>query len=97
MATLDGNDMAGIIGSAASGTFGHYVVHSGSSQTFETPIVVSVTNYYKMRGKDVDCVSLTYRTWVVSGSPDPTGALYVGSRCGVTPFAEVVIAEAWQV
>lgn len=84
-------------GNTSGSPLEHTVYLSGNSMFFDVPTVISVTNYYKMRGKDVDCIPLTYRTWVVSGVPDPTGASYVGTRCGVTPFAEVVIAEAWQV
>lgn len=63
----------------------------------EGVVIVTITNYFKMRGRDVDCVPLTYRTWVVSGAADPTGASYLGARCGVTPFVDVVIVESWQV
>jgi len=99
MATFDGNDMGGIIGgNVPSSVFRHYPAHNMSlQQLIGTAVSPSIVSYYKMRGKDVDCGPLTYRTWVVSGAPDPTGALYVGARCGVTPFTEVVIAETWQV
>ncbi len=44
---------------------------------------------YLMRGIDLDCGTLTYRYWVVSGTPDFAGALYGGDRCGATPLSNV--------
>lgn len=51
--------------------------------------------HYQMRGRDVDCPGVVYRTWAVTGSPDMTGASYVGIRCGVTPFQDVVVTATW--
>lgn len=62
------------------------------SYTFP-PVVV---RYYKMRGQDVDCGPLTYRTWIVTDTPDYTGVQYTGPRCGATPFAHVAIADTWE-
>lgn len=50
---------------------------------------------YAMRGRDVDCMGIVYRTWVVENTPDFTGAQYTGPRCGVTPFTEVVVTSTW--
>lgn len=57
----------------------------------------NVTTYYKMRAIDPDCGSLTYRTWVVTGEPDTTGALYSGTRCGANPLTNITIVDSWQV
>jgi len=51
--------------------------------------------WYKMRARDPDCVSLTYRTWVVSGTPDYTAALYTGARCGATALTDITIVATW--
>jgi hypothetical protein len=70
----------------------------GSGELFNSGGGVALVTYFKMRGKDVDCLpTITYRTWVVSDVPDPSEAFYGGPRCGVTPFADVVIADQWQV
>jgi hypothetical protein len=53
------------------------------------------TKYFMMRGVDVDCVTLTYRTWLVTSSPDPTGALYTGIKCGPSPLANIDIDDAF--
>lgn len=56
------------------------------------------THYFKMRGKDIDCVGpLTYRSWVVTGTPDATGAQYTGPKCGASPLAEITIEDKWDV
>lgn len=56
-----------------------------------------VTNYYLMRWLDSDCIGSTpvYRTWVVTNSPDPTGAFYSGTKCGATAIFSAVIAAEW--
>ena len=58
---------------------------------------VSPTNYYAMRAIDPDAVSLTYRTWVVYGSPDTTAALYTGTRSGASALTNVVVVASWSV
>lgn len=58
---------------------------------------LSKTDYYLMRGIDVDCGSLTYRTWVVQDAPDLSGSEYTGVRCGSTPLSEIIIAAKWSV
>ncbi len=91
MATVDGNSMTVVVLDVMpSANQAHFSTKSGNLRSF-------TVTYYKMRARDVDCGSLTYRTWVVSGVPDPTGALYAGARCGVTALADVIIAETWQV
>lgn len=58
--------------------------------------VTPVVTYYQMRGVDIDCVLiLTYRSWVVAGSPDFTGALYTGPKCGPTPLSSIVVVDSW--
>jgi hypothetical protein len=56
----------------------------------------SVTTYFLMRGNDPNCVTQpTYRYWVVTGSPDPTGAQYTGARCGGSPLTNIIIESTW--
>lgn len=53
--------------------------------------------FFKMRGQDVDCLpTLTYRTWVAANAPDYAALQYVGTRCGVTPFSNVVVTNSWE-
>lgn len=57
-----------------------------------------LTHYYKMRGKDIDCVGpVTYRSWVVTGVPDSTGVQYTGPKCGASPLTEITIEDKWDV
>jgi hypothetical protein len=56
-----------------------------------------ITTYYAMRAIDPDCPTLTYVTWVVTGSPDATGAQYAGSRCGASPLTDITITAKWQI
>ena len=56
-----------------------------------------VTTYFFMRWKDVDCGPVTYRTWIVTDAPDPTGAQYVGPKCGGTAITGAVVAASWSV
>lgn len=53
------------------------------------------TIYYKMIGLDIDCPTITYRTWVVLDSPDPFGTLYIGPKCGPNPLADIAIEATW--
>jgi hypothetical protein len=57
----------------------------------------SNSNYYAMRGVDVDALSLTYRSWVVSGSPDITGALYTGDKSGSSPLTNIQVVAQWAI
>ena len=56
-----------------------------------------ITTYYAMRAIDPDCPTLTYVTWVVTGSPDATGSQYAGSRCGASPLTDITITAKWQI
>jgi hypothetical protein len=56
-----------------------------------------ITTYYGMRAIDPDCPTLTYVAWVVTGSPDATGAQYAGSRCGASPLTDITITAKWQI
>ena len=57
----------------------------------------TLTTYYQMRAVDPDCVlTLTYRSWIVTGSPDFTGAQYVGTRCGISPLTNIVVVDTWE-
>lgn len=47
--------------------------------------------YFVMRGKDIDCGSVTYRTWTVTGQPDTTAAFYTGPKCGANPLQDIVV------
>lgn len=51
--------------------------------------------YYVMRGRDVDCGSVTYRTWTVTGSPDTTGSQYSGTKCGANPLEDIVVVHTY--
>jgi hypothetical protein len=51
----------------------------------------SSTIIYYMRGKDVDCGILTYRYWQSENSPDQTGILYTGTKCGISPLSDITI------
>lgn len=54
------------------------------------------TTFFLMRWLDVDCGLTIYRTWVVSGAPDPNGVQYLGTKCGATPITNAVVAATWQ-
>jgi len=47
--------------------------------------------YFVMRGKDTECVSVTYYTWVVTGSPDTDGSEYSGPKCGTDPLEDIIV------
>lgn len=85
----------------ANGTFNYPVVSTNIPVLIptirDTVPGAATTTYYYMRGKDVDCGSLTYRFWVVTGAADATGALYVGSKCGASPFSDIVVEHTWTV
>jgi hypothetical protein len=57
----------------------------------------SNTPYYAMRGVDADAGTLTYRSWVVSDSPDLTGALYGGTKSGGSPLTNIQIVAKWTI
>ena len=44
------------------------------------------TTYYKMIGRDPDCPTLTYRSWVSINAPDAGGYFYTGPKCGHSPI-----------
>jgi len=48
---------------------------------------------YRMRGRDVDCATLTYRYWNSVGAPDLSASLYTGPKCGVSALTEVVVVD----
>lgn len=88
MATRDGGSIEGLF-PPPSGAKAHVVSLPGSGIGIGPGVGVTVT--YVMRGRDVDCGSLTYRTWLVASAPDYTGASYVGAKCGGTPLADVIV------
>jgi hypothetical protein len=51
----------------------------------------TVTTYFVMRGRDTECVSVTYYTWVVTGAPDTDGSEYSGPKCGTDPLEDIVV------
>lgn len=53
-----------------------------------------------MLGKDIDSSLLSFRTWIVDGSPDFSGSLYNGPKAGEHDFTEVsayIIPDGYQV
>lgn len=56
---------------------------------------VAQATVYIMVGRDPDCVGVVYRTWQVTGAPDYTAAQYTGTRCGVTPLTDVILAASF--
>jgi len=91
MATLAGGLAGGGAGEAVpSSSEGRWVFLPAGAATLG-----AARRFYKMQAEDPDCMSLTYRTWVVVDDPDLTGAQYVGTRCGVSPLVNIVIADAW--
>ena len=77
-----------------SGTFHSAVDHQ--SDYMATGGGASVITYYAMRAVDPDCMPLTYVSWVVTGTPDTSGAQYAGPRCGGSPLQDITIAAKWQ-
>lgn len=91
--------------SSSNGKFNDYISNTTTKQRdipislidsvgINTTLPVAVT-YYLMRGRDVDCGSVTYRFWTVTGSPDTTGSQYVGSKCGSSPLTDIVIVKKY--
>lgn len=52
---------------------------------------------YDMRGIDVDCMTPTYRYWTVYDTPDTTGALYFGTKCGISSLTNICIVKKYKV
>lgn len=88
-------DFTSSLDDSENGTFHDAVDHQ--SDYMATGGGTSVTTYYAMRAIDPDCPTLTYVTWVVTGSPDATGAQYAGSRCGASPLTDITITAKWQI
>lgn len=70
---------------------------NGGSSATSLPAITNVVTYYKMRARDPDCGTLTYRTWIVTGTPDLTAALYAGARCGVSALVDIAVESTWDV
>jgi hypothetical protein len=68
-----------------------------AERAYSLPIATTKVRYYVMRGVDADAVSLTYRTWIVSGVPDTTGASYAGPKSGGSPLTNIVVKFSWLV
>lgn len=90
MANLDGDFGKGLKAVFTGTRIG---LREGSYTNPQPPLKL----YYKMRGQDVDCGVLTYRTWIVADVPDFAATFYVGTRCGATPFSNVVVTEKWAI
>ncbi len=90
MANIDG-DFGGGLKVIHTGT--RIGLREGSFTNPQPPLKL----YYKMRGQDVDCGPLTYRTWIVADQPDFLASQYSGPRCGVTPFSHVIVVEKWAI
>lgn len=57
----------------------------------------NLTVHYLMRANDLNCGTLTYRTWVTTNTPDLTGASYSGAYCGGSlNLSNIVIADTWE-
>ena len=54
----------------------------------------TVTGYYLMQGIDTACGPLTYHYWIVTGSPDPTGAQAGALPCG-GPLVDIDVSAEW--
>ncbi len=65
--------------------------------TLPTPSAHTLTTYFVMRGRDVDCGSVTYRTWTVAGSPDVSGAQYSGPKCGGSSLTDIVVIDKYSI
>jgi len=61
------------------------------SGSLPSPPAGGATLYFIMRGRDVDCGSVTYRSWTVSGTPDTTGSQYAGTKCGASALTDIVV------
>lgn len=50
------------------------------------------TFLYKMRAIDLNCGSLTYRTWLALDEPDFTASQFSGTHCGGTiNFSDITL------
>lgn len=57
-----------------------------------TPDMVVLVTVYKMRGMDKNTNGL-YDTWLVSGTPDLTGASYAGALA--KPLRDIIVIDSW--
>ena len=72
-----------------------YQVLSSTDFIISSPIRTA----YDRRGTDVDCGigNATYRYWTVYDTPDSTGSLYLGTKCGATPLTNICIEKKYKV
>jgi hypothetical protein len=58
-----------------------------------------VTTYYKMIARDNGTAgtSPTYRTWVVTNSPDTDGSKYPAGSPKIGNLVDIAIASSWEV
>mgnify|MGYP001569969035 CR=1 FL=1 len=92
--TLSTNNMTQESSSINSGVVSYPVL--GSTDFI---VVGELRKAYDMRGTDVDCGigNATYRYWTVYDAPDPTGSLYVGTKCGGSPLTNICIIKKYKV
>lgn len=73
---------------------GHFAscTREGKGDTF----AAGNTKYYLMRARDANAGGVTYRSWVVFGSPDFTASRYTGTYSGGSiNFTDVTVAQQW--
>lgn len=57
----------------------------------QTSLIQGTQNYFLMRGKDVDCITTTYKFWTVTGAPDTDASEYVGAKCGASALQDIIV------
>lgn len=87
--------MTGYTGVSYTGIFQSAKIRIGSVYSIPGSGTVASVTVYFMRGRDVDCGPVTYRTWTVLNTPDITGALYTGSKCGGSALTDIVVMSKW--
>lgn len=65
-----------------------------ADRSYVSPMILT-SNYYLMRAVDPDAATLTYRTWIVTGSPDANGAQYTGVKSGNNALTNIVVMANW--
>jgi len=77
--------------------FDKYVIDPKFSVNIESVPISQPVTYFVMRGLDPDCITVTYRFWTVSGSPDLSGASYSGPKCGVSSLTDIVVVHRYTI
>lgn len=72
----------------------HPTITVSQAELYPAASIIGYTTYYFMRAQDPDCLpTVTYRYWTVTGTPDTTGALYIGTRCGASPLTNITYSK----